>query len=329
MTEKEFTEYILHPETLDSAGIIQFGEVIREYPFCQLAQILFLKSLQNEENLRFNRQLKIAAAYAPNRAGLFELLHIPRHVVPEEAATDDPGMMSDPIAVPADNPYSEPLAGESNFFLIPESPRIEPIAPPPVLDLQEEFSDREYQPSEIVKQVESFLPLQDVDLLLFDFHPARSDDQPDPEAQRKAPAYQPPAPGDGKESMDPLVNDLISEFLMLDPLSQPRIKEPVVVTAEPPRKPGSGQDLIDAFISHSASRTIRPDNEPASGEDRSLDSLREDEDILTETLAKIYVQQGYYLKAIQSYEKLSLKFPEKSVYFASQIESIRELIKNQ
>jgi hypothetical protein len=41
------------------------------------------------------------------------------------------------------------------------------------------------------------------------------------------------------------------------------------------------------------------------------------------------VQQKYFLKAIQAYEKLSLKIPEKSVYFASQIEMVRELIKNQ
>ncbi len=48
---------------------------------------------------------------------------------------------------------------------------------------------------------------------------------------------------------------------------------------------------------------------------------------ITETLARIYVNQGYYTRAINIYEKLTLQFPEKSAYFASRIEKIKELIK--
>lgn len=50
--------------------------------------------------------------------------------------------------------------------------------------------------------------------------------------------------------------------------------------------------------------------------------VEECKDFYTEELAKIYLDQGYPQKAIEIYSQLSLRFPEKSVYFASLIEKI-------
>jgi len=86
-------------------------------------------------------------------------------------------------------------------------------------------------------------------------------------------------------------------------------------------------DLIEKFI------LSNPRIEPAvtksniPNEDISKPFVEEHDGLLTETLAKIYTRQGYYSRAIDIYEKLSLKFPEKSGYFASQIEKVKELIK--
>ena len=46
---------------------------------------------------------------------------------------------------------------------------------------------------------------------------------------------------------------------------------------------------------------------------------------MTETLARIYVEQKNYKKAIQSYKILSLKYPEKSSFFAIQIRAVEQL----
>jgi len=62
-------------------------------------------------------------------------------------------------------------------------------------------------------------------------------------------------------------------------------------------------------------------------DDISKPFVEESDGLVTETLARIYVNQGYYSRAIDIYEKLSLKFPEKSSYFASQIEKVKEHIK--
>jgi hypothetical protein len=54
-------------------------------------------------------------------------------------------------------------------------------------------------------------------------------------------------------------------------------------------------------------------------------SIADTDEVVSETLASIYSKQGYFNKAIRAYEKLSLKFPEKSAYFASRIKELEVL----
>lgn len=54
-----------------------------------------------------------------------------------------------------------------------------------------------------------------------------------------------------------------------------------------------------------------------------------DKSLMTQTLAKVYLEQKKYSKAIKAYEILSLKYPEKSGFFADQIKKIRNLQKNK
>jgi len=88
-------------------------------------------------------------------------------------------------------------------------------------------------------------------------------------------------------------------------------------------------DLIDKFI---AAGTTKDGFRQAKKEDeRDLadQSSIVGEELITETLAKIYMKQGLYNEALQSYQKLILKFPEKNSYFAGQIENIKKLISKE
>jgi hypothetical protein len=53
-------------------------------------------------------------------------------------------------------------------------------------------------------------------------------------------------------------------------------------------------------------------------------SVAENKDVISETLAKLYAKQGYRDKAIIMYERLSLAFPEKSAYFAAEIDKLKK-----
>lgn len=85
--------------------------------------------------------------------------------------------------------------------------------------------------------------------------------------------------------------------------------------------------LIDKFIETAPSISKFSEELPVPPEITATDTNTSME-FLSETLAKIYVRQQLYDKAIATYLKLSLKYPEKSIYFASQIEKINEKLNN-
>ncbi|MDC3040468.1 hypothetical protein OA088_01340 [Flavobacteriaceae bacterium] len=81
-------------------------------------------------------------------------------------------------------------------------------------------------------------------------------------------------------------------------------------------------DLIDQFIKNSPK--IQFSQEKKSEPEIKIGAKIKDE-LITETLAKIYVTQKKFNKAIKAYEILSLKYPKKSSFFADQIIDIKKL----
>ena len=78
--------------------------------------------------------------------------------------------------------------------------------------------------------------------------------------------------------------------------------------------------LIDQFIQNQPK--IKPKAEFYSAENMARKSIEDSEEIVTETLAKIYFKQGNVTKAKSIYNKLILKNPEKKSYFASLIKEM-------
>ena len=84
-------------------------------------------------------------------------------------------------------------------------------------------------------------------------------------------------------------------------------------------------DLIDDFIDKKVGISEPKKEAFFKAVDVAKESLVENNDLITPTLAKVYLEQGHYNKAISAYKKLILKYPEKNSFFANQIKLINKL----
>jgi len=86
-------------------------------------------------------------------------------------------------------------------------------------------------------------------------------------------------------------------------------------------------DLIDQFIANKPK--IKPVKTTVSLKNLAAQNSFASEELMTETLAKVYLAQNNFKQAKQAYRILSLKYPEKSSYFANRISDIEKLEKNK
>ena len=92
-----------------------------------------------------------------------------------------------------------------------------------------------------------------------------------------------------------------------------------------------GQDLIDTFINSDKGRITlsdTPEYTPEIDDVSDNDKDAPEEGVFTETLARIYIKQGRYSKALEIIRRLSLQYPKKNAYFADQIRFLEKLIIN-
>ncbi len=96
--------------------------------------------------------------------------------------------------------------------------------------------------------------------------------------------------------------------------------------AEAPTPQLKGQELIDDFINNEDGKISLQEETEYEPEDATDD--RTDAGYFTETLARIYIKQGRYTKALEIIKRLNLEYPKKNRYFADQIRFLEKLIVN-
>ena len=115
------------------------------------------------------------------------------------------------------------------------------------------------------------------------------------------------------------------EWLQLtksNPIQRDSLENNSIIEAEKQKKIA----LIDKFIE--ANPKIPPIKDLGHTAENNIKSIEEPTHLMTETLAKVYLEQKKYNKAIQAFEILILKYPEKSSFFADRINEIKNLQQN-
>lgn len=303
MNRQQFYQYLSSPDTLNADSLPHLMEVMAEYPYFQVARMLLVKNMAILDHIRYNQELKAAAAHIPDRKKLYFLIHPPAKPQSSIPFTESPLVQT--IHAPASH-------------TVPPSHKHETPVSASVTDYFDVPDTLETASGEIIRFSIPTAPSQDIteDIVL------PSADLLDYELQN-LPGYK--LELDIPEDFDPEKNRSFSDWLKS---LHHQVNKPKPMT-QPTKTVNRQMDMIESFLKQGDKKITSPTTQIAETRDISELSLRESEDLMTETLANIHIKQQNYEKAITIFEKLSLKYPEKNIYFASRIQELEHLINNQ
>ncbi len=309
MNRNDFLRIIDASGPANRQTIGEINEIISIFPYFQSAYILLLKGLQNTGDVKFENQLRNSAMHIADREVLYYFLtkkNIPAENMSTAASQENVAEInstdSQQVVIESARNSEELIneieksSGGKDSSGGSQDPSLQSGHS---IIVSEESGDDESTATILIIDEESGTVEEKIIYMDPGFSVSEQPELLELDSQEKVTAVtsgeswdKEAEAGSPEESTKQIQSELIDRFI----LANPRIE---------PRKEKSG---------------IPP-------EDISKPFVEESGEFVTETLAKIYVNQGYYSRAIDIYEKLCLKFPEKSSYFASQIEKVKDLIK--
>jgi hypothetical protein len=309
MNRNDFLNMIEDTVPVSRQMIGEVYELIDIFPYFQSAHLLLLKGLYSNEDVKFENQLRNSAIHVGDREVLYWLLKT-------KNSSD-----KDKIDIKHDGDLKKEIVSDTHQTVI-ESAKNSEYMINEIEKNSDETNFIEKQDASGQNPVHSIMIATEPDNIESEgviFLPDEDTSPPDEKVFFMDPGFSVP------ERSDLLELDLDEDKTSL--LSEEEINLDDPDKAEKNSKKLLQSELIDKFII--ANPRIEPikDKTIVANDDISKPFVEEADGLVTETLAKIYINQGYYSRAMDIYEKLSLKFPEKSSYFASQIEKVKEYIK--
>lgn len=335
----EIAARIKQPELCVAGDIDSLKILCETYPYSQVFPLLYLKTLAQTNDVRLDSELQKFAYRISDRAVLFELLHHSTSVT----AT----------AVPENDSHEKQQETVTTTTIIPET---ESTHIPPVSEIISELTSTEV--SEEQTENDQQKPFPEAEILVTDSTPevAASTELPSlpdellTSLNIGAEMYSLEAEEAKLQQSEKAEEDALEQERqkLIAALSQTKLPSPKTTEEQTGTarsftswlKSNAAQteqpeptSLIDQFIVKEPKISApneklfedRTDkNELFNPTKKAKESLDESQLPVSETLAKIFAVQGNYPKAIYAYQQLMLIFPEKKVFFATQIEELNK-----
>ncbi len=319
MDTKTFITLLQQPELLENEQVFEIEKIMEAYPFFQAPKALYLKGLKNQGSYRYNTALRNTAAYTTDRHVLFdfitsEIFRKPREIERANTLVEQEEEVDNTVLLDTDTLDS--VSDRSMDTVVTMKLQEADEVLDPELFVAAELKEEESLTEEAITEEEGITEKLSTPETILQI------DQPFEFDQNELHSF--------------------GEWMKLAAL-QPIQREVVLKKENPEEKPEvaeisksevSDQDssalgledkyrLIDDFIAKNPK--IGPVSSTSVSQNLAKQKTAVPDTLMTETLAKVYLKQKNYKKAIQAYNILILKNPEKSGFFADQIRAIKKL----
>jgi hypothetical protein len=362
MTTSDFFKLLHNPNQINDLSYDVLDQLLLQFPYCNGVRMLQLKKFKEDKHIAFERHLTLASTYASDRGKLYNFVNKPLVANPDvisinktlSAKEKKTKILTKLVQPPpvfshkvSDNPPSivfkqelEVQNAELAYNLFDTHKSDSGLSLMPVEEWLQDFEPPRIEKEKSVNNKKAFklsrVPL--FDKTMFDFLETESPDKKSVSGTKKNITKKNPSTHKHIDKKGP-ESDIVSETEKLfsaisesniltndnndvlnpDDNSESIDNQEENVTESP--------DILETFLSKTDNFLKSLGGKGKSKEYPSSDSLKDEstianEDIVSETLADLLALQGQNIKAIKMYKTLSLKFPEKSRFFAEKIEEL-------
>ena len=313
MQAKEFINYIKNPNSLEKNSVKELQKLVNDFPYFQSAHLLLSLASKKWDASVYQKSLKKTAIVVTNRSHLFNLIQ--QFEISNTVIEDS---------------YNQKLVVEEVLEPIDSTKELNILKATELLieNSDSEITETEFQQktkpnaeevleNEIAKQVVSAI----VEKQMFNL----SDTQLVFNQNKEPENFTDWLRLIQKSNKQLSAENILDTNTENNSDIKSRLEKGKIINQESAlNKKLKNLALIDKIIEKSPGQIkIKDDQKFYSPEQNAKESLLENEHLVSETLAKIYALQGSVNKAVRAYEILSLKFPQKSAYFASLIQKLK------